>query len=490
MVPKLRRWVLYSILVASILFVTSTTVDLFDRHCHRRRGKHQQSLDRILHPGLFQPKFKWANLVQQHPVQNLTTLPDGPLAHIPRIQHEFEPETYEEKVRRQKRLNAVKEAFLHSWEGYKRNAWLQDELTPLSGGVHNLFGGWGVTLCDSLDTLWIMGLQKEFAAAVADLNKIDFTTTPLDNINIFETTIRYMGGFLSAYDLSGHRYGILLEKAVALGEMLYHAFDTPNRMPVTRWDWKNAALGGPQEAARFSLLAEVGSFTLEFTRLSQLTGDHKYYDAIARITNVFEEQQNRTKLPGLFPTMLDTKNADFTRDRIFTLGGMADSLYEYLPKQHLMLGGRSEQYRKLYTTAIKTAKEHIFFRPLNPDNQKILLAGTLKQNSAARKELIPQGEHLTCFAGGMVALAAKAFQQTHDLEIARQLVDGCLWAYESMPSGIMPENFYAAPCREGKNEDHIAEHNCTWSEEKWHHAIAKHRSPPTSRQKIGPTKPP
>ena len=264
----------------------------------------------------------------RYPVDELTPLPSGSLVAIPQIQHDFEPEDPERRAARQTRLVAVKKAFLHSWEGYKQNSWLQDEVCPVSGASHNGFGGWGATLVDSLDTLWIMGLKKEFQVAVSELRKIDFTTTRLDELNVFETTIRYLGGFLSAYDVSGHQYRALLEKAVELGDMLYVAFDTPNRMPITRWDWKNGALGGPQEAAQHSLLAEVGSLTLEFTRLSQLTGDHKWYDAIARVTDQFESSQNNTKIPGLWPVRVDTKHADFTKDITFSLGGMSDSLYE------------------------------------------------------------------------------------------------------------------------------------------------------------------
>ena len=226
----------------------------------------------------------------------------------------------------------MKRSFVHSWEGYKRHAWLQDEVAPLTAEYKNDFGGWGATLVDSLDTLWIMGLKKDFAVAVSALKRIDFSTSPLFKINLFETTIRYLGGFLSAYDISEGRYPALLEKAIELGDMLYVAFDTPNRMPITHWDWKNGATGGSQEAPRAVLLAEIGSLSLEFTRLTQLSGDPKYYDAIQRIMDVFEAQQNATRVPGLWPVFLDAREKDFTKDRTFTFGGMADSLYEYLPK--------------------------------------------------------------------------------------------------------------------------------------------------------------
>ena len=113
---------------------------------------------------------------------------------------------------------------------------MRDEIAPISGAYRDSFGGWAATLVDSLDTLWITGLRDEFELAVSAVKTIDFDNSPDDEINVFETTIRYLGGFLSAFDLSGHT--VLLEKAIELGEMLYVAFDTPNRMPITRWNFK------------------------------------------------------------------------------------------------------------------------------------------------------------------------------------------------------------------------------------------------------------
>lgn len=132
----------------------------------------------------------------------------------------------------------MKEVFLHSWEGYKNHAWLQDEVTPVTGGYKNSFGRRGATLVDALDTLAIMGLDDEFKKALKGLKKIDFTTTAEPRVNLFETTIRYLGGLLSAYDVTDGKHHVLLDKAAELGDMLYCAFDTPNRMPITRWDWE------------------------------------------------------------------------------------------------------------------------------------------------------------------------------------------------------------------------------------------------------------
>lgn len=473
MPPPLRRWIISTALTISffvLLFHLLAAEPQLPQLSHSRKSSPKpktRPIDKVLHPGFFKPKFKWKNVKQRHPVETFTPIPTGPHVTIPKVQFDFPPEGAADAHKRRFRQQAVKAAFEHSWNGYKQNAWMYDEVAPLSGKAKNPFGGMGATLVDTLDTLHIMGMDKEFKEALSSLKKIDFSVSKLIEVNVFETTIRYLGGLLSAYDVSGHRHKILLDKATALGEMLYLAFDTPNRMPVARWKWRSTALGYAQSAKRETLLAEIGSLTLEFTRLSALTNDPKYYDAVARITDIFEECQNRTSYPGLWPTQLNALTADFETGLKFTLGGMADSMYEYLPKQHLMLAGQTDQYKTMYTTALEAAKQKIFFRPLTRDNKKILIPGSIRKSPgrARSPQLVPQGEHLACYAGGMVALAAKIFQNDDDLQTARELVDGCLWAYESMPSGIMPEMFTALPCEESDRE------KCTWNEEAWQRAV-------------------
>lgn len=181
----------------------------------------------------------WVKLKESFPVTSLFPLPTGKPAAIPIIQAKApvntDAATEEERLHR---LEAVKACFVHSWTGYKDHAWLRDEVMPVSGGYRDTFGGWAATLVDALDTLWIVGLKGDFEMAVNALQEIDFTTTQTEYINVFETTIRYMGGFLAAYDISGAKYPILLEKAVEVGELLMSVFDTPNRMPITRWNWR------------------------------------------------------------------------------------------------------------------------------------------------------------------------------------------------------------------------------------------------------------
>jgi mannosyl-oligosaccharide alpha-1,2-mannosidase len=161
------------------------------------------------------------------------------------------------------------------------------------------------------------------------------------------------------------------------------------------------------------------------------------------------------------PAGLDTAT---TSSEKFTLGSTADSAFEYLSKQYLLLGGRIDQYRSMYEMALNVANEKLLFRVMIPDEKReILVSGNYKlspwSQSGETEKLQPQGEHLTCFVGGMFAMGAKLFNRPDDLEIAAKLTDGCVWAYESTVTGIMPETFDAVPCENRKS--------CAWNETKW-----------------------
>lgn len=227
MSPPLRRLV--------VLCVSATLVFLAFRQLRPRVDlplPTDTSSTKIVNP------LVWKDIPLRFPVSSITPLPTGKPKPIPKIQHAFGAETPHSKEKRLQRQASVKEAFLHTWKGYKEQAWLQDEVTPVTGGYRNGFGQRGATLVDALDTLIIMGLDSEFVEAVRATKRIDFTTSAIYRMNVFETTIRFLGGLLSAYDLSHGKHHSLLVQATELGDMLYTAFDTSNRMPISRWDWE------------------------------------------------------------------------------------------------------------------------------------------------------------------------------------------------------------------------------------------------------------
>lgn len=265
----------------------------------------------------------WQKQPEWFPVaeESLIPLPTGKPKAMPRIQHSFGSEGADAKSKREDRLAQVKAEMKRAWDGYVKFAFGHDELTPITNEFHDPFAGWGATLVDAMDTLWIMDLREEFEQAYRGLEDIDFTTTPYRNdIPVFETTIRYLGGLLAAYDITGgHKgdYPLLLKKAVELAEILMGVFDTPNRMPDLHYRWKPAYASQPKRASTHSGIAELGSLSMEFTRLAQLTGKDKYYDGVARITNALEEWQNREDdtapvIPGIFPQNVDASGCNRT----------------------------------------------------------------------------------------------------------------------------------------------------------------------------------
>lgn len=544
----------------------------------------------ILHPAkppgkfepstTFSPPIHWTQVPEHFPVEegSLISLPTGSPASIPTIQHKFGQESAEAKATREKRLAEIKTEMKRAWDGYTWFAFGHDELVPLSQTFRDPFGGWGATLVDSMDSLWIMDLKEEFDAAYEGLKYIDFTTTPRNDIPVFETTIRYLGGLLAAYDVTGgHKgqYPLLLVKAVELAEILMGVFDTPNRMPILYYNWKPAYASQPHRASTRAGVAEMGTLSMEFTRLAQLTGKDKYYDAIARITDALEEWQNRedetaAMLPGIFPEIIDASgcNKSATAERArehelakeqaepvvsnepqgyipkatalemevrdkkhgrrdielrgvldeplemstretgdssrgsarrappphmpfaatglpeewecvpqnltassgtqnFGMGGSQDSAYEYFPKQFLLLGGLEAKYQTMHEKTVAAVKKYLLFRPMTTDDSDILFSAKAKVStsdtdlSAIKHEY--EVTHLTCFLGGMFAMGAKIFGSEEDLEIGRRLTDGCVWAYASMPSGIMAEYAQVTPC--------LDVDDCHWNETAWHLGI-------------------
>lgn len=274
-------------------------------------------------PGTSRP---WSSLKQKYPIEDFAQLPAGRPAQLPKVQHVFAAESESAAKVRLQRQAAVKKSFQRCYTSYRVRAWLRDEVMPISGGANDWYGGWAATLIDSLDTLWIMEMKNEFDEAIDAVAGIDFSpgTSTQDTINVFETNVRHLGGLLGAYDLSNDER--LLGKAVEVADMIYASFDTPNRMPLTRWRPVYATSGSAQKAEDAVLSAEMGSFCLEFTRLTQLTGDTKYYDAADRITNKLHAAQMKTRLPGMFNLVFDAKHMRFAEGGTFKLGAMIDSL--------------------------------------------------------------------------------------------------------------------------------------------------------------------
>ena len=165
-----------------------------------------------------------------------------------------------EKIARLRR-EAVRNAMKHAWNGYKTYAWGKDEITPQTAKGQDIWQGMGVTLVDTLDTLWLMGMKEEFWEA-RDWVRDELNNDIDHSVSLFETAIRSLGGLLSAYDWSGDK--VFLEKAQDLGDRLLYGFDAPsglayNSVNLHTHDHENNRWSSPR-----SLVAETASCQVEY----------------------------------------------------------------------------------------------------------------------------------------------------------------------------------------------------------------------------------
>lgn len=252
------------------------------------------------------------------------------------------------------RREYVKDMMKTAWHGYTAHAFGMDEIKPASASGDNNWGGMGVTLVDSLDTLWLLGMKKEFWDArdwVRDRLHNDINRS----VSVFETCIRSLGGLLSAYDWSGDQ--AFLDKALDLGTRLAHAFDGSNTgLPAGQVNLERGSQSSVSWAGGNVILSEFGSLQLEFRMLDQCAKTAETAEMRRKTERVFEVMNQISPANGLFPYYLSKSEANGIpkmRNDHLTFGAMADSFYEYMLKVWIQGGKVEPLYRNMYDKAIQ-----------------------------------------------------------------------------------------------------------------------------------------
>ena len=336
------------------------------------------------------------------------------------------------------RRKAVREAMVHAYHGYEQFAWGFDELQPLSKKGKNLFGGTGATIVDSLDTLWLMGLEDEFARArdwVAEHLEFDY---PKDT-SVFETTIRVLGGLLSAYDLSAEP--AFLSKAHALAEKMRPAFETATGIPRNNINFHTGKVRSAPWAKGMSILAEYGTEQLEWIALSYRTGDPSYASLVRRSMSAVVDRAVQNSI-GLVPIYIDPDSGKFGQAHV-TFGAMGDSFYEYLLKMYVQ-SNRGPRDQKFYDYWLVTMDQMIDRLATKTSPSELLYIDEWKGNRKLKKM-----DHLVCFVPGMLALGLiNAPEGMGDpiegrrekyLNAAEGIAEFCYRMYENQPTGLAPE---------------------------------------------------
>lgn len=243
-------------------------------------------------------------------------------------------------------VERVRQEARHAWAAYARYAWGHDELRPVSRTPRDWYGeSLLITPVDALDTLVMLGLSDEAAAARRLIDEqLSFDKDIV--VKNFEITIRVLGGLLSGYQLTGDRK--LLWLADDLGARLLPVFDSPTGMPYM---FVNLRTGKPSGAR--SNPAEIGTLLLEFGTLSKLTRKPAYYDkAKAAVVKLYE----RRSALGLVGEEIDVETGRWLSPDSHVGGGI-DSYYEYLLKAAILFD--DDELRRMWRTSVAALDDRL-----------------------------------------------------------------------------------------------------------------------------------
>lgn len=252
------------------------------------------------------------------------------------------------------KAEAIRAAYDHAWKAYFKCAYKSDTADVLRCTGLNDRGGWGATIIDNIDTSLIMNLtdtanlQIDFALGV-DFSTVGNTKGNLGTISAFETTIRILGGLLSATDLLEHGYGdsvpdykpkafLLLMQAKTLADTLDPIWNTTSRLPAKRLNLHTKpGTIEPLASGPINSVAGIGTSQLEYARLSHLTGQPIYVNrSVAAVEQLFNPRSSpglKQMLPGLVGYNFDVETGLMMTDH-GSWGGGADSCA--FPGQHFL----------------------------------------------------------------------------------------------------------------------------------------------------------
>lgn len=360
------------------------------------------------------------------------------------------------------RRERVVEAFTLSWDAYERYAWGYDEFHPVSKkGKQMTPNGMGWIIVDALDTLMLMNLTSRLTTARKWIDtKLDYDQD--QEVNTFETTIRMIGGLLSAHYLSTEfpnmapisdddpgtkGEDLYLEKAKDLADRVVGAFESDSGVPYASVNLRTNK-GVPSHAdGGASSTAEATTLQLEFKYLSKLTGEAFYWERAEKVMQVIDDNGAED---GLVPIYVYASSGKFRGDNI-RLGSRGDSYYEYLIKQYLQTNKEEPVYEEMWNQALEGVRKHLI--TYSKPSQFTVIG---ERQMGLKGDLTPKMDHLVCFMPGTIALGATggiseaearksktwSSKQEADMKLARELMQTCWGMYKTMATGLAAEITY------------------------------------------------
>jgi mannosyl-oligosaccharide alpha-1,2-mannosidase len=346
--------------------------------------------------------------------------------------------------------NKVKEAMAHTFRGYKSRAWGTDDIKPVTGGTRNSRNGWGAFIVDSSTTLSVMGMWEELLSEINFMIETDFTT-PAGKVDVFETTIRYLGGLVSLVELgdagvipnsvmtASKRQG-LVKQATVLADELIPAFDSRTGLPWPKIDFATGRVSNRDVDAYDEPTigpARAGSNFLELCTLSKLTKEPKYCNIATKAWSSLVRNSFREELPGLVDSRINVQTGyPVGQDRSWDSGH--DSYYEYLLKASLLLpdSKNAKNYQDRWIEAADAVRHNLTTRSA-PSSGHFMSHAFM--GSWSGFWYINEMSHLACFAPGNLILGGRHLQRPDLVTLGKALLETCRHVYKSSKTGLGPE---------------------------------------------------
>ena len=152
----------------------------------------------------------------------------------------------------------------------------------------------------------------------------------------------------------------ILVQAQNLANNLSFAFDTPTGIPVNNLYLNPQATDGSTTNG----IATIGTLVLEWTRLSDLTGDKTYGDLAQKGESYLLAPQPASSepFPGLVGTNVNISNGVFLDAEGGWVGG-DDSFYEYLIKMYVYDPVRFASYKDRWVLAADSTIQYLASHP-------------------------------------------------------------------------------------------------------------------------------
>lgn len=177
---------------------------------------------------------------------------------------------------------------------------------------------------------------------------------------------------------------------------------------------------------------------LEWTHLSDITGDDKY----AKVTQIAEDYLLNVRnpevgepFPGLIGTDVNITDGHFT-DSSGGWNGGTDSFYEYLIKMYVYDQDRFAIYKDRWIAAVDSSIKYLASHPTSRPELTFLAAYD------GPNQLQFVSTHLACFDGGNIILGGLTLDNDDYVKFGLDLVEACHATYTATATGIGPEVFY------------------------------------------------